>query len=51
MDKNSFIRRLGMCRRRLTKNQIKTLRGQALAGNIKGAHDGLLKILARRRKG
>ena len=51
MDKNSFIRQLGMCRRRLTKNQIKTLRGQALAGNIKGAHDGLLKILARRRKG
>ena len=50
MDKNQFIRRLGMHRRRLLKNQIKTLRGQALAGNVRGAQKGLLKILQERRK-
>ncbi len=30
---------------RLTKQQIKTLRGQALAGNLAGAKKGLLKAV------
>lgn len=32
----------------LTRQQMKTLRGQALAGNVDGAIKGLEKILRRR---
>jgi len=32
----------------LTRQQIKTLRGQAIAGNVDGAIKGLEKILRRR---
>ena len=34
----------------LTKQQIKTLRGQILSGHEKGAEKGLYKILAKRIK-
>lgn len=34
----------------LSKQQIKTLRGQVLAGNVKGAEKGLNKILIQRNK-
>ena len=30
---------------RITKQQFKTLRGQALSGNLEGARRGLLKLL------
>lgn len=32
---------------RLTKQQIKTLRGQALAGDLAGAQKGLQKVVAK----
>lgn len=36
------------CRCRLTPQEIKTLRGQVLAGDDKGAMRGLAKILKRK---
>ena len=32
---------------RLTKQQIKTIRGQALAGDLAGAQKGLMKVVAK----
>jgi hypothetical protein len=42
----SFIKELGRYREILPKNTIKTLRGQALSGNIAGARKGLDRIKA-----
>jgi hypothetical protein len=43
----SFLKELGQYRKILPKNTIKTLRGQALAGNILEAKKGLNRIKAR----
>lgn len=43
-----FIRSLGEAP--LTRQQRKTLRGQALAGDLAGAERGLITILQRRRQ-
>ncbi len=32
---------------KLTKQQLKTLRGQALAGDLAGAKKGLMKVVAK----
>lgn len=45
-----FIRMLGIYRGALKKQQIKTLRGQALAGDVEGAKRGLQRIVARNMK-
>lgn len=43
----AFIRRLGEARGKLTKQQITTLKGQALRGDAEGAEKGLEAILRR----
>lgn len=40
-----FIRKLKDHRHLLTRQEIKTLKGQAISGNIEGASKGLAKIL------
>ncbi len=45
MDIQKFLRLLRNHRRTLTRQQIKTIRGQALAGDVEGAAKGLSKIL------
>ncbi len=42
---NKFIRSLGKYRELLPKQTIKTLRGQALSGDLKGAEKGLRKVV------
>lgn len=42
-----FLRQLRKHHRRLTRQQIRTLRGQALHGDIIGAYEGLNTILRR----
>lgn len=42
-----ITKELGRYRDVLTKQEIKTIRGQALAGNVEGARKGLKKILRR----
>ena len=42
---NIFITCLKKYRDRLSKQQLKTLRGQALSGNLSGAKKGLTKLL------
>ncbi|MEG1149638.1 MAG: hypothetical protein RSD98_13720 [Niameybacter sp.] len=48
MEKYLFIKQLNQDKNRLTKQQYKTLRGQAVAGDVTGANKGLIKILQRR---
>jgi hypothetical protein len=48
MEKLVFIRLLGKYRKTLPKQQLRVLRGQALAGDVAGARKGLEKILKRR---
>lgn len=47
MDKETaeFIKQLKKYRGKIHKQTIKTLRGQALSGNLKGAKLGLEKVL------
>ncbi|EKX89291.1 hypothetical protein HMPREF9998_01726 [Peptostreptococcus anaerobius VPI 4330 = DSM 2949] len=45
MSKNEFIKILKSCNDKLTFQQFKTLRGQALKGDIEGAYRGLNRIL------
>jgi hypothetical protein len=47
---DAFLTRLYMCSHRLTRQQFKTLRGQALAGDIAGAEKGLERLLTRGEK-
>lgn len=42
---NKFIIELKKYRRTLPKNTLKTIRGQALAGDLEGAKKGLEKAL------
>lgn len=44
----SFLKRLKMVRGILTFQQYRTIRGQAIAGDLEGARAGLNKILERR---
>lgn len=44
---NDFIRRLRQYRGRLSRDQLKTLRGQALKGDIDGAEKGLRTALSK----
>lgn len=48
MTLDIFLTHLKIKRERLTKQQYKTIRGQALAGDIFGANKGLIKLLRRR---
>ena len=45
-DIKRFLRRLKGCS--LTRQQIKTLRGQAMAGDVDGAIKGLERLLRRK---
>ena len=51
MQDNAALKRffdaLENYRQWLTRQEIKTLRGQALAGDLEGAKRGLLKLVAR----
>lgn len=47
MELTAFLHKLKFYRPKLTKQQVRTLKGQALAGNIPGAEKGLIKILKR----
>ena len=42
---NVFIKSLNKYQDRLSKQQLKTLRGQALSGNLAGAKKSLTKLL------
>ena len=44
-DTNKFIINLKRYRHLLTKQQIKTIRGQAISGNVEGAIKGLQTAL------
>lgn len=44
----SFMHILKENRRKLTVQQYRTLKGQAVAGNVEAAHKGLKKLLRRR---
>ena len=46
-----FLKSLKKYRGLLNKQQIKTLRGQALSGNLAGAEKGLQKLLRRNENG
>ena len=50
MDKatREFIRHLKEYRTEIPKQQLKTIRGQALSGDLEGAKLGLKKVLGRR---
>ena len=47
MSAAEFVRGLGAYRKQISKPQLKTLRGQALAGDVEGAMRGLRRILER----
>ena len=44
---NSFMKKLKNCGPYLTKQQYRTIKGQALAGDIDGAQKGLNSLLRR----
>lgn len=48
---NSFIKELGKYRNVLSRQQINTLKGQAVNGNTEGARKGLNKLLRRIKNG
>lgn len=45
MTLHLFIKKLNSRRSKLTKQQYKTIKGQALAGDIEGANKGLIKLM------
>lgn len=47
MEISLFIKQLNESKDILTKQQYKTLKGQALAGDTTGANRGLIKLLRR----
>jgi len=47
MTLNIFLKHLKMQRKKLTMQQYKTIRGQAMAGDIDGANKDLIKLLSR----
>ena len=40
-----FLERLKQCTKRLDRQTVRTLRGQALSGNVEGAEKGLEKLM------
>ena len=48
MEQREFLVVLKRCRKTLTKQERRTLQGQAMVGNVEGAVKGLRKILRRR---
>lgn len=48
MIMETFLEQLKGYRHLINKQQLKTLRGQALAGDVEGARKGLQKILSRK---
>lgn len=48
-ERQKALRQLGRCRRKLTRQQMRTLKGQILAGDPAGAISGLQTILNRNR--
>lgn len=42
---NGFVKHLKKYQHQLSKQQLKTLRGQALSGDLAGAKRGLIKLL------
>ena len=44
----AFLDTLAANRRSLTRQQVRTIKGQAFAGDIAGARKGLYKLLERR---
>lgn len=47
MEKQLLMKQLNENKNILTKQQYKTLKGQAVAGAVMGANKGLIKILQR----
>lgn len=47
-DLKTFMETLNANRENLTRQQFRTIKGQAFAGDIKGAEKGLYKLLERR---
>lgn len=45
LEINDFLKILKKCKPYISKQQIKTLKGQAIKGNIEGAKKGLFKIM------
>lgn len=45
---NEFMKMLKSNKENLTRQQYKTVRGQALSGDLEGARKGLAKLLKRR---
>lgn len=46
--RDAILRDLKTNAKRLTRQQLKTLRGQALSGDVDGAEKGLARILKRK---
>ena len=49
MTTKDFIRLLGIYRKELTKQEIKTIKGQAKSGDVDAAMNGLKNVLERSR--
>lgn len=45
LDAHHFIETLKKCNKQISSQQFKTLRGQAIAGDIAGAEKGLAKLM------
>jgi len=50
MEQKEFLQMLKAHKQHLTKQQFKTIKGQALAGDVEGANKGLQKLMERNRK-
>ena len=51
MNVYEFMHQLKLCRRYLTPQQYRTLKGQAVKGNVADAEKGLQRLLQRRQYG
>ena len=50
MDRKDFLKKLKIQKKYLTAQQYRTIKGQALAGDVVGADKGLEKLMERNRK-
>ena len=50
MELNIFMKKLKDSKEKLTLQQYRTLKGQALAGNVMAAEKGLTRLLGKGRK-
>lgn len=50
MDRKDFLKKLKTQKKYLTAQQYRTIKGQALAGDVVGADKGLEKLMERNRK-